>query len=136
MPHHSVGDMLMMFLGPEIIDDGLNPVLLSVATRGHWVQSHILHIPDQYGFFSPGPPRRQVFEASRLVVVTICLSFITFSGLFTVFVLRITGKSILPVFMILLAWEMGFVAWVWYEMCNSNTREPGYVWGDRKIRKD
>ncbi|RYP65286.1 hypothetical protein DL770_009032 [Monosporascus sp. CRB-9-2] len=49
-------------LSPQIIDNRLNPYYLAVATRAYWIQSHILRIPDRFGFFSPGPPRLQVLE--------------------------------------------------------------------------
>ncbi|KAK4042131.1 hypothetical protein C8A01DRAFT_33766 [Parachaetomium inaequale] len=39
---------------------------LAVAERCYRIQSKTLHIPDKYGWISPGPPRRQLFEATML----------------------------------------------------------------------
>lgn len=63
-------------LYPQITGSNtLNPVLLALATRAHWIQAHVLHIPDRYGFFSPSPPRLQVWQAFlflKIFTMVIC----------------------------------------------------------------
>ena len=69
MPHdlvHNAVRAIKGFLKPQVVDGRLNPVRLAVATRGYWIQSHVLHIPDRFGWFSPGPPRLQVHQATSL----------------------------------------------------------------------
>ncbi|KAH9206874.1 hypothetical protein DL95DRAFT_396570, partial [Leptodontidium sp. 2 PMI_412] len=40
----------------------LNPTLLSIGQRGYEIQSKYLMISDQYGLFTSGPPRLQVYQ--------------------------------------------------------------------------
>ncbi|KAK3365431.1 hypothetical protein B0H63DRAFT_363157, partial [Podospora didyma] len=42
----------------------LNPVRLAIAIRGYWIQSRVSHIPDRFGVFLSGPPRRKVSEGN------------------------------------------------------------------------
>ncbi|KAK1980290.1 hypothetical protein LZ30DRAFT_595071 [Colletotrichum cereale] len=44
-------------LGPQIIDNRLNPVQLAIGGRDYQIQTGILHIPERYGYFSSDPPR-------------------------------------------------------------------------------
>ena len=61
-----IGKMMFMgryLLAGPIVDGGeLNPLYLSVATKGYRIQSRTLRIPDRYGFFVSGPPRPQAHE--------------------------------------------------------------------------
>jgi hypothetical protein len=45
-----------------------------MATRAYYVQSEIFHIPDHFGFFSPGPPPRQEFELERVIRLLVLTS--------------------------------------------------------------
>ncbi|KAI0136371.1 hypothetical protein BJ170DRAFT_601493 [Xylariales sp. AK1849] len=60
----SLNDSFFTAFQPQVTIHGLNPVHLAIANRGYWIQSHILHIPDRLGFFSPGSPRLQVHEGA------------------------------------------------------------------------
>ena len=51
----------------EIVNNQLNSLRLAIATTGYRIQSCTLQIPDRFGFFSPGPPRLQVFEGLSFI---------------------------------------------------------------------
>jgi hypothetical protein len=53
-------------MDPEPYHNIISSQTLIMATRAYYVQSEIFHIPDQFGFFSPGPPPRQEFEFERV----------------------------------------------------------------------
>lgn len=73
---------------PEVSSNNtLNQTHLSIATKGYWFQSHILKIPDRYGFFSPGPPRLQVHQG------------VSFLILFYMILICTIGNSFLALFM-------------------------------------
>lgn len=48
---------------PIVVDGKINPHLVDTGGRGYWIQSQVLRIPDQYGFFVSGPPLLQAQEA-------------------------------------------------------------------------
>ncbi|KAF5673219.1 hypothetical protein FCIRC_8098 [Fusarium circinatum] len=50
--------------------DLLDPRKLKMANRGYYIQSKILHVPDQFGFFSAGPPWLQYVSPITPSVVT------------------------------------------------------------------
>jgi hypothetical protein len=54
--------------------DALSPWKLEMATRGYYIQSKILHIPDRFGFLSPGPPSLQVFDVDGVIALLVYLS--------------------------------------------------------------
>lgn len=54
--------------GPQVVDNNLNASLLAFANTAYRIQSRFLRIPDHLGIFSPGPSRRQVWEASTFIV--------------------------------------------------------------------
>jgi hypothetical protein len=70
-------------LRSDVIDHSLNPVRLAIARRGYLIQSDILHIPDRFGYFSPGPPRLQAFEGGMFAGMALCqgILFILDAGL-------------------------------------------------------
>lgn len=53
---------------PIVVDGKINPQLVDTGERGYWVQSQVLHIPDQYGFFVSGPPLLQAQEAYTFTI--------------------------------------------------------------------
>ncbi|KAK4081608.1 uncharacterized protein Triagg1_2349 [Trichoderma aggressivum f. europaeum] len=59
-----------------------NPVHVAIATRGYDIQSRVLRIPDGFGWFTRGPPRRSAFEGHAFVVAILSLLFVAvmFSG--------------------------------------------------------
>jgi hypothetical protein len=72
------------FFGPQRIDGQLNPVHLGVAAHGYWIQSSVLHIPNRFGFFSPGPPRLQVFHGALFAFISFSLSILSVLGAFII----------------------------------------------------
>lgn len=124
------------FLGPGISNGRLNPVYLAIVTRGYWIQSHVLHIPDRFGFFSSGPPRLQVHQSASFAFLTVGVAFSIVWGPLTVLLAKLMGRPISR-----LAGAMGFlqiavVAVIWALACFDHRREPDYDWGDWKLRKE
>lgn len=121
----------------EIVNNRLNPVRLAITTTGYRIQSRMLHIPDRMGFFSSGPPRLQVHEATCFIVLVSWLCFSIISSGFLVFWVRVAGlpnhrkvgavMSLITVSEAVLFWVMA---------CYDRRRAPGYEWGDWKLRKE
>lgn len=55
---------------PIVVDGKINPSLLAIARRSHWIQNRILRIPDRFGLFSSGPPLLQAYQSQKLTIVT------------------------------------------------------------------
>lgn len=53
---------------PIVVDGKINPILLTIARRGHWVQSRVLRIPDSFCYFSSGPPLLQALQTHAIAV--------------------------------------------------------------------
>lgn len=121
-------------LGP----DTLNPIHLSFATKAYKIQSQTLHIPDRYGWFSPGPPRLQVHQALVFRWVAVCLTIQLFFAA-TIIIFMASIPSRLPVGRIALVLTLlfsGTVALIWAVECSSEKRAKDYVWEDWKLRKE
>jgi len=116
----------------------LNPIQLALATRGYWIQSHILRIPDRYGFFSPGPPRLQVYQGFLFIALFIMVVCSIFCWAFVVFLLslRPDHKPIWKAVLFMAIPAGGTVAAIWVTECLSKRRSRDYDWGDWKLRKD
>lgn len=56
-------------------EEAVSPWKLEMANRGYYIQSKILHIPDRFGFLSPGPPSLQVFDVDGVIALLFYLSF-------------------------------------------------------------
>lgn len=70
-------------LQPTVTDDGINPIHRAIGTWGFWIQSHIIHIPNRLGLFSPAPPQLQAYEAASISIMLlgVVLSHIVCLGL-------------------------------------------------------
>ena len=138
MPHNLTGNFLATakgFLGPEIVDNRLNPVLLATATSGYRIQSHLLHIPDRFGFFLPGPPRLQVYQGAffAFVVTGTCFSIVL--GGFALLLMKLNGRPISPWLVVAMAtMTVATVVTIWALACFDRHRAPDYDWGDWKWR--
>ena len=121
----------------EMINDRPNPFYVNLASTGYRLQSVTFRIPDQYGFFSAGPPRLQVDEASAclLLITIICISAIFSSSLLLLF--RIAKKPcsscIIALFVVSTIIEAGTV---WISLCHDPRRGKGHDWGQEKLRRD
>lgn len=74
LPNNGIVEAIKGLFSPQIATDSrLNPHHLALATRGYRIQSRVLHVPDRYGIFSPGPPRLQVHEGSTFFVMILML---------------------------------------------------------------
>ena len=67
--------MRSFFAGP-VINGELNPAALTFGQAGYRIQSQKLHIPDRFGWFAPGPPRLQVYDALDFVYTVLGLSVV------------------------------------------------------------
>ncbi|RYP07058.1 hypothetical protein DL764_002749 [Monosporascus ibericus] len=143
MPPSITGDVLKVvkgLLSPQIIDNRLNPYHLAVATRAYWIQSHILRIPDRFGFFSPSPPRLQVHQSDWLIIlvtmfgVLLCTAFFL-SG--TVALLYRLGERPVPTLLgPMVALTVVTMASLWVLQCFDPRRALDYDWRDWKVRKE
>jgi hypothetical protein len=111
---------------------------VDVGTRGYWIQSHILRIPDRYGFFSPSPPRLQRHEAITFIVFFLVTMFSSFYWTLLLIGLQKIPDH-LPLWRLALAIAVLMVcmwAAVWAMNCFDHRRAPGYKWEDSKLRKE
>jgi hypothetical protein len=138
-PNISILDVITMAFSPQVnAYKTLNPVHLTFATKGYWIQSHILCIPDRYGFFSPGPPRLQVHQGFLSNVLLLMIVCDIFFGLATVFWMssKPDHKPIWKVVVFMVAVVGGVVATIWVMECYGKRRAPNYEWDDWKQRND
>ena len=121
----------------EMINERPNPFYVNLASTGYRLQSVTFRIPDQYGFFSAGPPRLQVYEASSclLLIAIVCISALLFS--FSLLLFRIAEKpcssGIIAIFVVSTIIEVGMV---WISLCHDPRRGNGHHWGQEKLRRD
>ena len=135
----SILNVIEVSFSPEVTaSNTLNPVHLALATRGYWIQSHILYIPDRYGFFSPGPPRLQVYQGFLSVALLIMTVLTVFCGALVVFFLSLNAvhKPTWKIVVSIAAPLVGTLAMIWVMECFQKHRSPDYDWGDWKLRKD
>ncbi len=127
-----------ILFSPQFIDGQLNPVHLTIATQGYWIQSSILRIPNQYGFFSPGPPRLQVHQGALFGVLSFHFGILCILGASIVFWVGARGDPVLPLASAMVALVVGAAASIWVAACYDCRRSPDYDWGDSngKLRKN
>ena len=141
MSSHQPNNLLTAFkklFSPQYMDGQLNSVHLTIATQGYWIQSNILHIPTQFGFFSPGPPRLQVHQGALFGLLSFHLGLSCIFGAFIVFWVGIRGGPVLALASAMVAIVVGVVACIWIASCYDRHRSPEYDWGDSdgKLRKE
>jgi len=117
-------------------DGNLNPTLLALASRCYRIQSHVLHVPDNWGFFSPGPPRLQVHQGAGLVVVLGLQVHTAALGGFVVYMLVIRNRPVFGLVGFLLAMHLATLVAFWALSLFDRHRAIGYDWGDGKLRKE
>lgn len=121
----------------EIVNGRLNPTRLSNATTAYRIQSRTLRIPNRAGFFSSGPPRLQVHEATCFVLVVCCVSFSHISSGLLSLVLKLQGRPN-SVYLLAFIWSFAVVQIFlsWFVVCHDRRRAPGYEWRDWELWKD
>jgi hypothetical protein len=138
-PTNSILKAIKAFVGPQITkDNGLNPVHLEIATLGYRIQSHMLHIPDRFGFFSSGPPRLQVYKGALFASLIVMLVYSIFWGALIVFLslFRVDPPPIWRLVVAMVALMVGTLAVCWVMACFDKYRAPDYDGGDWKLRKE
>lgn len=98
-------------------DSGPNPLFLAIGTRGYYVQSQILRVPQRFGVFSPGPPLLQVHQASFLSFLVILFAVEFFlSSTFVLTLYRLNGPWLMTL-LGLSSVRAGLFALLWSLMC-------------------
>lgn len=118
---------------PRNPNEPINPYSLAVSTSGYRVQSQVLHIPDRFGYFSPGPPSVQVKEGAFVTFLTIALSVANFMGAIIFFFLKVQGNpnaNMMPV--ISMAATVIVIVSIWLLACIKRHRGEGNL----KVRKE
>jgi len=135
----SILNGIIVAFSPQVIaSNTLNPVHLAIATRGYWIQSRILRIPDRYGFFSPGPPRLQAYQGNLFIPIFIMVVCLIFCGAVISYLLSFKPDHV-PIWKALIFLAMpgsGTIAMIWISECFSKHRAQDHDWEDWKLRKD
>ncbi len=129
------------FLSPQITKDKkLNPVHLALGIRGYWIQSQVLHIPDRFGFFSPGPPRLQVHQAFLLLPMLLAVITTSFWGAFAICLAVLNNKdNSLPAWRItevVVVLVVGGADVLYIGFLFDPCLAQNYDWVDWKVHKD
>ncbi|KAJ0163435.1 Extracellular metalloprotease [Colletotrichum tanaceti] len=127
--------MRMLFFAPQVIDNRLNPVHLAIGICGYRVQTELLGIPEQYGFFSSGPPRLQVSQGNMFPAFIALSAFPVVAPLVAILFFGTKNKEFWPI-MGMVAISIGTGGFLWWLECTDFRRAPGYEWDDWKIHKD
>ncbi|KAI1738818.1 hypothetical protein F4680DRAFT_424132 [Xylaria scruposa] len=117
----------------QVVNGQLNPVLLDLANRGYYIQSEVLHIPEQYAIFSPGPPRLQVYEGQASVVAYYIILYIGATLAFFSLLLGKLGKFNIGLCAIPLIIFIFILVALYIALLYPPQRAPGYVWDDWEV---
>lgn len=101
--------------------DAINPQTLAVATSGYQLQSQVLHIPDRYGFFSPGPSEIQALEGALVPALIVTNTFMTFLVGFIFLLMKTVGDkpNTNEVLLWYLGTTVGLIALLWVIACTA-----------------
>ncbi|GJC95894.1 hypothetical protein CH63R_02160 [Colletotrichum higginsianum IMI 349063] len=127
--------MQMEIFAPQVIDNRLNPVHLAIGIRCYQIQTEVLGIPEQYGLFSSGPPRLQVFQGSTIPTLYLSIAFPVVVLVVAMLYLRNENTNMWPL-VGLVACAITIYALLWYMLCVDPRRAPDYEWNDWKPHKD
>ncbi|TID02395.1 hypothetical protein CH35J_003663 [Colletotrichum higginsianum] len=127
--------MHMEFFAPQVIDNRLNPVHLAIGIFGYQIQTEILGIPEQYGFFSSGPPRLQV---SQGIMFPAYVSLAAFPLVFLGVIVLLRGNENVDAWILMrfIAITASVTVLFWYLEYADPRRAPDYEWNDWKPHKD
>ncbi|KAI1340323.1 hypothetical protein F5Y15DRAFT_54601 [Xylariaceae sp. FL0016] len=116
---------------PQISDGSLNQSHLAIATYGYHIQSQLLHIPDHWGWFSPGPPRLQVAQGAIFALLNVGLSYsYMVFGACLIILMHSQQRSIGVAIGVITALYRASLAFFWVLVCFADHRKPDLVWGD------
>lgn len=120
------------------MDGRLNVHHIALASQGYWLQSRILRIPDEYGFFSSGPAPLQEFQGA--IATCTCVSLCV-SCLVEIFTLVMTGlhRGLLPVVKLaacFAALRMFVLVIVWVAVLYDVRRAPDFNWEKSNLRQE
>jgi hypothetical protein len=121
-------------MDPEPYHSIISSRTLSMATRAYYVQSEIFHIPDRFGFFSPGPPPRQEFGVERVIRLLVGIFIMGAMEVVAILASLLIGNfewEFVRVFLGLNCIPVGFF---WALACYGPRRHPDYDWGSWEVR--
>lgn len=122
-------------MNPKPYHSILSSQTLSMATRVYYIQSEIFHIPDQFGFFSSGPPPRQEFEVERVITLLVLLSILTALELVAPIVSLLTDNFHWGFFSFCLGINCLQVGFFWALACCGPLSDPEFDWGSWEIEE-
>ncbi|KAH9230587.1 hypothetical protein CCHR01_07917 [Colletotrichum chrysophilum] len=115
----------------EIIHGQLNPTYLAVAARGYHIQSSVLHIPDRYGWFTPGSPRLQCRQGAAMSFCLFLVVLLTALYGYTLYTLKYVHKRQTELMEWMFGISLAFVVLApWLAMHHDPRRAPNYEWKD------
>jgi hypothetical protein len=120
----------------EVVDNQLNPKLLALATICYRIQSAVLRIPDRFGWFYPGLPRLQVFQAYHFVLISTIQAVFFPYGLLTILFFKYLGcPDFRTKALTVLASTASMPFFFWFLFLYHYSRSENYRWPDWKMRK-
>ncbi|OIW32459.1 hypothetical protein CONLIGDRAFT_630143 [Coniochaeta ligniaria NRRL 30616] len=126
---------LEMALGPLRLNDGnLNPRYIAVAAHGYQIQSTVLHIPDRFGCFSPGPPPLQAWQGFYASMIFGLFPLVVLGAvvLFLAWAAYSDGEKIVLPKGFLTGVMALFLALGWIFLLLTRRLSPDYKWGTGK----
>ena len=116
-------------LAGGVIGNRLNPWHLNLAASAYRIQAYTLQIPDRFGFFLPGPPRLQVYQAAMFMILFFmtCVSLILVTAMFSFFCL-VRLPNLLQLAFLCYSMPVGLFCRCWILSWGDRTRAPGYEW--------
>ncbi len=103
-----------------------------IATGGYWIQSHVLRIPDRFGFFSSGPPQLQVYQGALFGFLAVHVAISALFGALIVWWIKRHGRPVTTLVRGMAAMWVAMAAVIWVSECVHPHRGPDYVWPGRK----
>ncbi|KAL7915840.1 hypothetical protein GGI35DRAFT_430809 [Trichoderma velutinum] len=107
-----------------------NPVHVTIASRGYDFQSRVLRIPDRFGWFTRGPPRRSAYEGYTFVYICVFLGVEAILLSICLIAVDSIGQPIMTLSIALLVFYVMVLALIWAVIIHSPQRKPDYYWGD------
>lgn len=141
MSYHRADNLvtaIKQHFGPRQVKGQLNPTHLTIATQSYRIQSDILHIPDRFGFFSPGPLRLQAHQGAEFGILFFLLGVICILGIGIIVWFRARGDPVFILASAMMLVIVGVAISIWIMSWYDRRRSKDYDWGneDGKLRKE